>query len=91
QQAAYWFGKSAHQGNPIGQAKLGYMYLAGLGVNKSLVKAYAWLKIAAENKNEEAAKQLKSLEAKLTEPEKLEAEKMIKDLGPLESKENYED
>ncbi|MFI4963124.1 MAG: tetratricopeptide repeat protein, partial [Legionellales bacterium] len=85
QQAAFWFGKSAAQGNAMGQAKLGYMYLAGIGVPQNNIKAYVWIKLAAKSKNKELLKELKSLEITLSERDKKEAEKIIKDMGALES------
>lgn len=56
------------------------MYLVGLGVPQNYVKAYAWLKLAAQGKNKEAAKELKALEAKLTEQDKKDAETVLKDV-----------
>ena len=64
----------------MGQAKLGYMYLAGLGVDKNWIKAYALFKIAAANKNEEAAKQLKILKNKLSDQDLQAADELAKEI-----------
>jgi TPR repeat protein len=38
----------AQQGNPVAQAKLGAMYMSGLGVKQDYAAAMRWLKMAAE-------------------------------------------
>ena len=63
----------------MAQARLGYMYMVGLGLNQDNVKAYAWLKLAADSKNKEATKELKVLVTKLSELDKLNAEKFEQD------------
>lgn len=66
EKAAFWFTKSAEGGDAVAQGKIGYLYRAGLGVPQDNVKAYAWLKLAAVHKNEQAAKDLLRLKTILT-------------------------
>ena len=80
EQAGYWFEKAADQGDSFAQGRLGYLYLAGLGVNKDTVKAYAWFKLATLNKNEEAGQELKRLEATISPQEKEAGEKFLQEL-----------
>lgn len=80
EQAVYWFTKSALQGNPAGQAKLGYMYLAGLGVEKDWIKAYALFKIAAQNQNDEAIRELKMLKNKLSDADIKAGDELSKEI-----------
>ena len=58
QQAAYWFQKSAEQGQVDAELELGEMYLAGNGVSKDSLQASIWLRKAAEQGNAEAEYQL---------------------------------
>ncbi len=43
----------AEQGNEDAQFNLGLMYLDGLGVQKDLIKAYAWIKLSDERNSYE--------------------------------------
>ncbi|KTD03183.1 TPR repeat-containing protein [Legionella feeleii] len=54
----------------MAQGKLGYLYLAGLGVNKDVSRAYAWLKLATLNKNQQASKELARLEPTMSSQDK---------------------
>lgn len=45
--AAIWFHKAAVKGNANGQLAFGSLYIRGVGVQQDLVRAYAWLSIAA--------------------------------------------
>jgi TPR repeat protein len=58
----------------------------GLGVPQNNIKAYAWLKLAAQGKNLEATKELKALEEKLSIEEKKEAENIIKNTQLTDNK-----
>lgn len=50
--AKIWFEKSAHQGNPIGQNGMGYLYQNGFGgLPKDLNKANEWFLKSAEQGN----------------------------------------
>ena len=79
-QAAFWFFKATEQGNAFAQGKLGYLYMAGIGVEQDKVKAYAWLKLASTNKNEEATRELKQFEITLTPEMKSEGNKLFEEL-----------
>ena len=46
-QAAYWYRKSAEQGEPSAQFILGVMYSNGTGVPKDAVQAVFWLRKSA--------------------------------------------
>jgi len=68
------FKKAAAFGNTLSQRYIGLMYINGLGVNKDMVKGYAWLKLAAHDKtpkNKELVKQVHDL---LTESQKQQAQ-----------------
>jgi TPR repeat protein len=81
QQAAFWFGKSAEKGNAMAQERLGYLYMAGLGMDKDKVKAYAWLKMATDGKYSQATDELKSVEKELTPEQKTQGDALYKDLS----------
>lgn len=48
--AAYWYEKSASQGNAEAQQQLGFLYMHGLGVEKNFQKALDWLLMSANQK-----------------------------------------
>lgn len=60
-EAARWFGLSAAQGNPYGQANLGIMYESGKGVPHDIAEALKWYQLAAAQGNEYAHKALTRL------------------------------
>jgi len=64
QLAFMYFKKSSALGNTMAQRLVGLMYVNGLGVEKSLVQGYVWLKLAAIDKtprNIKLAKQVNNL------------------------------
>lgn len=63
-EAARWFGLSAAQGNPYGQANLGVMYESGKGVPHDMAEALKWYQLAAAQGNEYAHKALVRLASK---------------------------
>ncbi len=67
------------------QGKLGYLYAAGIGVTKDLAKAYAWLKLAVENGDEQAKKDLKRLEGIITDQDKQAGEDSFNRLKAMHS------
>ena len=74
-EAAKWHRKAAEQGNALGQYNLGLMYLHGRGgTETSKVKAYVWLKLAAEQNNGSAQVQLATLAQQLSKAELQEAQ-----------------
>jgi hypothetical protein len=46
QGAARWYLEAARQGDPFSQAAIAQRYEQGLGVERSLIEAYAWYKLA---------------------------------------------
>lgn len=85
--AATFFAKSAKGGYPKSLIALGDSYLHGLGVTKSLPRAMAWFTLATRHKDmpkaelEHSKKNARTLAEKLNEQEKIEASKLIEDLG----------
>jgi tetratricopeptide (TPR) repeat protein len=67
--------ESAQNGHPRGQAVLGSLYAMGRGVPVDLVQAYMWLALAAARGDEEAAKNLALIGAKMTPEDRAKAEK----------------
>ena len=47
-QAAFWFRKSAEQGNSQAQSNLGVMYYSGQGVPEDYTQASSWFRKATE-------------------------------------------
>ncbi len=67
-QAAEWYTKAAvqdnsddHQYSSDAQYNLGIMYVQGLGVERSDIKAISWFKKAAKNGNKDAQKILNNI------------------------------
>lgn len=56
------------------------MYLAGLGVEKDWIKAYALFKIAAQNQNDEAIRELKMLKNKLSDADIKAGDELSKEI-----------
>ena len=54
EQAAYWYTKSAEQGNTGAQVDLGYLYEVGKGVSQSYEQAVYWYTKSAEQGNARA-------------------------------------
>jgi TPR repeat protein len=51
----------AEQGDPVGEARLGYLYQAGLGVEQDFATAARWYRLAADRGNVAAQNNLGSL------------------------------
>ena len=51
----------AEQGDPVGEARLGYLYQAGLGVQQDSAAAAQWYRLAADQGNVAAQNNLGSL------------------------------
>ena len=75
----------AKRGNKVSQYILGTMYLNSQGTNKDLMKSYAWLSVANEQRTKKWQKPLKMLEEKLPEQFLVnadqEAQKYVSDFG----------
>jgi hypothetical protein len=79
-QSAYTnFKKAAALGNALSQRYVGLMYVNGLGVEKDLVKGYAWLKLAAHD-NTQRNKKLEQQVFKLLSKEQLKQAQIEYDL-----------
>jgi TPR repeat protein len=60
-QAAFWYRRSAEQGNAEAQYRLGVLYERGDGVAKDVAQAAAWYRRAADQGNTEADERLRAL------------------------------
>ena len=75
------FHESAEQGYPQSQYSLANIYFAGqLGIEKDLLKSYAWADIAASNDHEQAKQAKKSIARRLTPEQIAKAEAMAKEM-----------
>jgi hypothetical protein len=71
-QAAFmWYLKAAKQGSGEAQNSLGAMYFEGLGVERNLIEAYAWFKLAEQGEQEISKLNIGIIETKLS-PEELD-------------------
>jgi TPR repeat protein len=68
-QASLWYRKAALQGQPDAMFALGQNHLAGLGVAKNPIEAYAWFDIAASQNHILAKNARESLVARMTHSE----------------------
>lgn len=80
--AAIWFQKAAVKGDPNGQLAFGSLYIRGVGVQQDLIRAYAWLSIAA-NANVSGLRQqaisLRDEAARLMQPDEIQRARRIAD------------
>lgn len=87
--AAIWFQKAAVKGDPNGQLAFGSLYIRGVGVQQDLVRAYAWLSIAAGTKVaglQRQAVMLRDEAARLMQPRDIErARELAKDYQPRQA------
>ena len=72
-----WFRSAAEGGYAKAQAKLGQRYAAGRGVPQDDVEAYVWTALAAQQGLLSAAKQVNTMVARLSEPERQQAQERI--------------
>ena len=78
--AAKWYRKAAEQGIGDAQLHLAMMYEHGQGVPKDLEYAYGWYSVAAHLGNTQAPPALERTKAQLGEQERVEADKLSRDL-----------
>ncbi len=78
QQAANWFLRSARQGYRKAQFRIGVMYARGLGVSRNYTQAYAWLKIAASQGSDKAARYLIKIAPKVPREQELQAHSLAR-------------
>jgi TPR repeat protein len=89
-QAAYWYLRAAGKGYARAQNDIGYMYGFGEGIPpRDNVQAYKWLSLAIRNytaknqdRQEQAAKDLAAVRARLTPAQRADAERLIRDFKP---------
>ncbi|WP_284423740.1 MULTISPECIES: trypsin-like serine protease [unclassified Bradyrhizobium] len=79
-EAVRWFSRAAAQGFAQSQYMLGLMMLGGRGVTQDPVQGYAWLVMAGRNGVRSAGRDVQR--AKLTEPQRLQAETIITSWKP---------
>jgi TPR repeat protein len=60
-QAAFWYRRSAEQGNAAAQHHLGVLYERGDGLARDAAQAAAWYRRAADQGNAEAERKLDAL------------------------------
>jgi TPR repeat protein len=81
-EAVKWYGKAAEKGYTKAQYNLGLMYYGGNGVPKDFVQAYLWLSLAADQKFQDAAKNLDFLVKKMSPGQITEAKKLASEWKP---------
>lgn len=90
--AAYWHTNAAEKGYEAAQISLAWLYAAGKGRPKDLVRAYAWFNIAAAQSNfawfstleraaESAAESRARLVEKMTREQVAEGQQLSRELG----------
>ena len=72
-------GEAARQGNAKAQFGLAEAYEEGRGVQKDIVLAWMWGRLAADGGREDAGKFLEALEREMTEAEVLRAQRSVRD------------
>jgi uncharacterized protein len=81
-QVAFWYRKSADQGNAPAQSNLGAMYATGKGVPKDLVIAYMWRNLAAAQGNAFAKEAREVLEQIMTPAQIAEGQRLSRAWKP---------
>lgn len=78
EEAVVWFGRAAEQGHETARLSLGVMYLNGEGIQINMVHAHKWLALAAAsgNEREEAQKNLKIAESRMSAEQIKEAQRL---------------
>lgn len=77
--------KAARQGNVMAQFALAEAYEEGRGVQKDIVLAWIWGRLAADGGHEDAGKFLRSLERKMTQAEVMRAQRGFRNWKPKRS------
>ena len=72
-EAANRYRKAARSGHPAAQLSLGTMHTTGKGLPVDVVKAYAWLNVAAKQGNKAAKQRMDSVQARMTATELVDA------------------
>ena len=74
--AVPWYERAARAGSTDAQILLGTIYASGVGVPRNLVRAYAWLHVAAEQEHPNAVLVLDAVSGQMT-AEQIEAGKEL--------------
>ena len=74
--AAHWFKGSAKQGYREAQRRIGALYALGYGVPKDSIKAYAWIKVAAEQGSSKAKGNLSKVQSRMSDRQVYFAKKL---------------
>lgn len=77
-ESVVWFGRAAEQGHAGAKLNLGMMHLNGEGIQIDMVQAHKWLAlaVAANNEKEAALNGLKIAEARMSEEQIKEAQRL---------------
>ncbi|MEI7927413.1 MAG: hypothetical protein WCH40_02605, partial [Verrucomicrobiales bacterium] len=78
--AGQLYALAANQGNGPATLALARLHARGLGTKEDLPRAWALATLAAEREQEDGAKLAKELDAKFTAEQKVEAQKMLKEI-----------
>ena len=70
----------AEKGDAAAQCNLAVMYFRGEGVPKDIVQAHVWFNIAGAKEDEDAKKNLGTVEEQMTSEQKAEAMKLAREL-----------
>jgi TPR repeat protein len=73
-EAAHWYRAAAEQDHGQAQYFLATLYEAGSGVDRDLIQAYQWGKLALDNEVPEAIEFMAQIEAEITQAQKMAAE-----------------
>lgn len=77
------FEETAARGDAIGLYSLGQAYVAGLGVDRDLVKAHSYLNLAATFSHPKAADVRRTLEQEMTSDQVVSAQQLAKTWQPM--------
>jgi len=80
--AAQWFTRAANLGLADSQFNLAVLYERGMGVQQSLIDAYKWYAIAAQQGDTESKARLDALNTQLSPEDKTAAEKAAQSFRP---------
>jgi TPR repeat protein len=75
--ARKWFEQAAVDGDPDGMYNLGAMMMKGEGGATDRTRAWVWLKLAEKSDNADAPAAVRVLEARMTDEEKAEAQRLL--------------
>jgi len=76
--SANWFRLAAKQGHNLGMTRIGAKYADGRGVEKDLMKAYAWSHLGAQYGNKEASGNIEKIAQELKNTEIIIAKDIAK-------------